>query len=93
MVLWVSYWVVEYLSRSVLGILMQAYLIGKWALWSCHGMAWVTVGQIFKQCNHRNLRTRRMMHLCIQDEQIGRSAPADMARLPHLTNKNIAFIT
>jgi hypothetical protein len=40
---------------------------------------------------HRNLRTKRRMHLCIQDDQIGRKfmglAPADMASLPHLRNK------
>jgi hypothetical protein len=39
---------------------------------------------------HRNLRTSRRMHLCMQDDQIGRKfmwlAPADMARLPHLIN-------
>jgi hypothetical protein len=36
--------------------------------------------------NHRNLRTRRIMHLCMQDDQIG-LAPADMARLPLLINR------
>jgi hypothetical protein len=40
---------------------------------------------------HRNLRTRWKMHLCMQDDQIGRNimglTPADMARLPHLVNK------
>jgi hypothetical protein len=36
---------------------------------------------------HRNLRTRKRMHLCMQDDQIGRKfmelAPAEMARPPH----------
>jgi hypothetical protein len=40
--------------------------------------------------DHRILRTRRRMHLCMQDNQIGRKfkglAPADKARLPHLIN-------
>jgi hypothetical protein len=45
--------------------------------------------------NHRNLRTRRRMHLCMQDNQIGLKfmgfAPADMARLPHLINTKNSF--
>jgi hypothetical protein len=44
---------------------------------------------------HRNLRTRRIMHLCIQDDQIVQKflglASADMARLPHLINTKIVF--
>jgi hypothetical protein len=43
---------------------------------------------------HRKLRTRRRMHLCMQDDQIGQKtglAPADMARLPHLINTKIVF--
>jgi hypothetical protein len=44
-----------------------------------------------KACaTHRNLKTSRIMHLCMLDNQIGREstglAPADMAGLPHLRN-------
>jgi hypothetical protein len=42
-------------------------------------------------CHHRNLRTRRKMNLCMQDDQISLKfmvlAPADMARLPHMYKK------
>jgi hypothetical protein len=45
--------------------------------------------------SHRNLRTRRRMHLCMQDNQIGQKfmwlAPADMARLPHLIDTEKVF--
>jgi hypothetical protein len=45
---------------------------------------------------HRNLKTRRKIHWCIQDDQIGRKfmglAPADMARLPHLINTKMVFV-
>jgi hypothetical protein len=40
----------------------------------------------FARSRHRNLRPRRRIPLCMQDDQIGRKiirlAPADMARLP-----------
>jgi hypothetical protein len=39
---------------------------------------------------HRNRRTIRRMHLCMQDDRINQKfigfAPADLARLPHLIN-------
>jgi hypothetical protein len=38
--------------------------------------------------NHRNLRTRRRLHSCMQDDQI---APAEMARVPHLITTKIVF--
>jgi hypothetical protein len=45
--------------------------------------------------SHRNLRTRRRMHLYKQENQIGRKftglAPADMAGLPHLINTKNSF--
>jgi hypothetical protein len=44
---------------------------------------------------HRNLRTRRRMHLCMQDNQTGPKimglAPADMARLPSSINPTKIF--
>jgi hypothetical protein len=42
-----------------------------------------------------NLRNRRRMHLCMQDDPIARKftglALADMARLPHLMNTKNSF--
>jgi hypothetical protein len=51
--------------------------------------------QIAFNHNHRNLRARRRMHLCMQDDQIGWKfmgfAPADMATLPHWINIKNSF--
>jgi hypothetical protein len=45
------------------------------------------------ELSRRNIRTRRRMHLCMQDNQIGQIfmglAQADMASLPHLIKKII----
>jgi hypothetical protein len=47
-------------------------------------------------CNHRNLRTRRRMHLCMQDYKIAWKftglAPADTARLPHFLITKIVLV-
>jgi hypothetical protein len=47
---------------------------------------------LWKGFIYRNLRSRRRMHLFMQDDQIGQKftglAQADMARLAHLINTN-----
>jgi hypothetical protein len=64
--------------------LMDQLLLTNEQLWASVQLDQPPLTEI--RLTNRNLRTRRIMHLCMQDDQIGPKiiglAPADMARLP-----------